>query len=164
MKSPLGYGYAIYSMRGLCKLMLPANSENLAKAEGRNLASQLVSPSHQASQEIQRFINAYFSGEEPNWQRVIIDLKGTTPFQRKVYTALRNIDFGETVTYGALGQQLGYRYGGRAIGSAMRTNPLPLIIPCHRVVAANQKLQGFSAPGGIATKKWLLEHEAAYAC
>lgn len=80
-----------------------------------------------------------------------------TPFQKRVWQALAEIPHGQTVTYGYLAQKL--NSSPRAVGGAVGANPLPIFIPCHRVMGANGKLTGFSAPGGIATKKWLLNHE-----
>lgn len=90
-----------------------------------------------------------------------LDLSQCTPFFRKVYEAARLIPPGQTSTYGALAQSIGSPGSARAIGQAMGKNPFPLIVPCHRVMAAGGRMGGFSAFGGIATKQQILSIEAA---
>jgi methylated-DNA-[protein]-cysteine S-methyltransferase len=89
-----------------------------------------------------------------------IDVSRMPPFFQKVYAVARNIPPGQTTSYGALAQQLGSPGGARAVGQAMGRNPLPLIIPCHRVLAAGGKAGGFSAFGGLVTKQHLLAIES----
>ncbi len=107
-------------------------------------------------------IEAYFDSHQPLLHIPLRFLRGT-PFQQRVWQALRTIPFGQTLTYGDLAQQLGT--GPRAIGAACRTNPLPLVIPCHRVVAANG-LGGFAGKSEsmLKIKKWLLAHEGNVTC
>ena len=88
---------------------------------------------------------------------VRLDLAGYTPFQLKVYAALRRVPAGRTVTYGELAKRAGYPGAARAVGSAMKKNRLPIVIPCHRVVKADGLLGQYSA--GIRWKRILLEHE-----
>lgn len=80
-------------------------------------------------------------------------------FEHRVWNALRQIPYGTTTTYGALAKQLGDRFATRAVGLANGKNPIPIIVPCHRVVGAKGELTGFG--GGLDTKRWLLEHEGA---
>ena len=80
-----------------------------------------------------------------------------TPFQQQVWQALRHIPFGHTLSYGALAQRLGQPQASRAVGAANGRNPIAIIVPCHRVIAANQKLTGYA--GGLDRKQWLLDHE-----
>ncbi len=82
-----------------------------------------------------------------------------TDFQKQVWQLLSQIPFGETVSYGALAQQLGQPTASRAVGAANGRNPVSIVVPCHRVIAASGKLTGYA--GGIDRKRWLLEHEAA---
>ncbi len=89
------------------------------------------------------------------------DLSGLDPFRRQLYETMRGLPWGRTTTYGALARTLGLTQweGARDVGEAMGRNPVPIVIPCHRVLAAGQKLGGFSAPGGAATKSKLLALE-----
>jgi methylated-DNA-[protein]-cysteine S-methyltransferase len=85
-----------------------------------------------------------------------LDLRGTA-FQRRVYDALLRIPYGETRTYGEIAREIGAARAVRAVGSANGANPLPLVVPCHRVVASGGRLGGFG--GGLRLKRWLLAHE-----
>jgi len=84
-----------------------------------------------------------------------------SPFQQAVWTAMRAIPRGATQSYGALARAL--RTAAQPVGTACGENPIPILIPCHRVIAADGGLGGYSGAGGVATKRWLLEHEGAAA-
>ena len=86
-----------------------------------------------------------------------VDLSFVTPFQRDVFTALREVPHGETITYGELARLSGHPGKTRAVGSAMHYNPIPIFVPCHRVISATGELGGWSGPEGW--KEWLLELE-----
>jgi methylated-DNA-[protein]-cysteine S-methyltransferase len=90
---------------------------------------------------------------------ILIDWDQMTTFQRQVLRATSQIPFGQVYSYGQLAKLLGNANASRAVGGALARNPMPIIIPCHRVVAANGYLTGFSAADGIRTKQWLLEME-----
>ena len=91
---------------------------------------------------------------------VRIDLGEPDPFVARVYAAVRRLGWGRTTTYGALARDLGAGpEAARDVGQAMARNPVPLLVPCHRVLAAGGKLGGFSAPGGAATKRRMLALE-----
>ena len=92
-----------------------------------------------------------------------LDLEGQEELFRQIYAATRRVGWGHTTTYGALAKELGGgRETARDVGQAMAKNPVPLIIPCHRVLAAGGKVGGFSAPGGAATKISMLELEGVH--
>ena len=102
---------------------------------------------------------AYFAGSRDDFLDVELDLEGYTTLQRALCEALRSVPLGETVTYGELAarSELGSAYtAARGVGAIMGSNPLPVVVPCHRVMAADG-LGGFG--GGRATKEWLLAHE-----
>ena len=103
------------------------------------------------------------AGEDIDFSDVSVHTADRSPFQRRVIDACRAISRGETRTYGELARVAGSPGAARAVGSVMATNRVPLIVPCHRVVAANGGLGGFSAPQGIAMKKRLLRLEQAAA-
>ncbi len=101
------------------------------------------------------------SGEPEQFEAVEVDLRAVSGFERSVLEVTRRIPHGETRTYGSIAATLGATGAARAVGRALGANPLPIIIPCHRVLAANGKSGGFSAPGGSATKLRMLEIEGA---
>lgn len=90
---------------------------------------------------------------------IALDLRGVPPFHQRVYDAARAIAPGETLTYGALAEKLERKGASRAVGQAMQKNPFPIVVPCHRVLAADRKLGGFSAEGGVVTKLRMLVRE-----
>ena len=105
-------------------------------------------------------VKSYFAGERTDFSNVILDLAGQDEFFRRIYAAARQVGWGETTTYGALANTLGAGpEAARDVGQAMARNPVALIIPCHRVLAAGGKIGGFSAPGGAASKRRMLELE-----
>lgn len=100
----------------------------------------------------------YFAGRPPRLPA--LDLRGTE-FQRKVWNALLHIRWGEVKTYGEIGVEIGVAGAARAVGGANHENPVAILVPCHRVVAAGGGLGGYG--GGVEKKRWLLAHEAAHA-
>lgn len=117
---------------------------------------ELASRLRQWRQETAAALKAYFAGEPQSFADLTLDLQGT-PFQRKVWQALRQVPFGALTTYQALADSLDMPRSARAMGGALRANPLPIIIPCHRVIAADGSLGGYSA--GLQYKRLLLSHE-----
>lgn len=114
--------------------------------------------------EIQGVIEAIQSllrGERADLSGVRVDLDGAPEFNRQVYAIARSIPPGQTLTYGDIAKQLGDVQLSRAVGQAMGQNPVPIVVPCHRVVAAGGKSGGFSAPGGSRTKLKMLMIERA---
>jgi len=109
---------------------------------------------------LQEQIAAYFEGSCVNFSPDIpVVLDGFTGFSREVLTACRDIKFGQRITYSGLARKAGRPAASRAVGNALAKNPLPLIIPCHRVLRTDGKMGGFSAPGGISIKKRMLALE-----
>jgi methylated-DNA-[protein]-cysteine S-methyltransferase len=102
----------------------------------------------------------YFAGEETDFSEARLDLGAQQPLFTKIYDAVRQLGWGETTTYGAVAKALGEGPEvARDVGQAMAANPIPLIIPCHRVLAAGGKIGGFSAPGGSDSKMKMLAIE-----
>jgi methylated-DNA-[protein]-cysteine S-methyltransferase len=102
----------------------------------------------------------YFAGEVIDFSDVPVDLDDQEPFFQQIYAELRQVGWGKTTTYGTLAKALGAGpEAARDVGQAMAKNPVPLIIPCHRVLAAGGKVGGFSAPGGSVAKARMLELE-----
>ena len=146
----------------LCRTQLPATEPK--KIESRLLKNL---PDAQFDETLfkilQEKIGLYFEGSCVNFSPDIpIALDGFGGFSRKVLTACRSIRFGQRITYAGLAKKAGRPDASRAVGNALARNPLPLIIPCHRVLRTDGKMGGFSAPGGISLKKRMLtlEHNA----
>jgi methylated-DNA-[protein]-cysteine S-methyltransferase len=104
---------------------------------------------------------ALLGGELIDLSGVEIDTTGMPDFNRQVYEIARTIPAGSTLTYGEIAERLGDRNLARDVGTALGQNPIPIIVPCHRVLAADGKLGGFSAPGGVSSKARLLTIEGA---
>ena len=102
------------------------------------------------------WLDKYFNKEKPNIDDLKIKLEGT-PFQIKVWNALKTISYGQTVTYGFVAKKINSKTSARAVGGAIGHNPIPIVIPCHRVVGTNKNLTGFT--GGIDVKIKLLKSE-----
>ena len=114
--------------------------------------------------DVQRAIDdiiALLRGEPRELSNVVLDMEGIPAFRQRLYAALRNVPAGSTITYGDLAVRIGNGCTARDIGEAMGKNPFPIIVPCHRVLAANGRMGGFSAPGGVATKLRMLNIEQA---
>lgn len=102
-------------------------------------------------------LEEYFAGKRKDFD-LPVALHGTE-FQRSVWTQLNDLAFGEVASYGELGLATGRATAGRAVGGAVGANPIPIIVPCHRVLASNNRITGYSGGQGIPTKAWLLAHE-----
>lgn len=146
---------------GITRFQLPART---AETTERNLLRRLPGAERGAPpaevMEALAAVKRYFEGEMVDFSDVRLDLDGQDEFFRQTYAAARRIGWGQTTTYGTLAKALGAGpETARDVGKAMARNPVPLIIPCHRVLAAGGKIGGFSAPGGSATKQRMLELE-----
>jgi methylated-DNA-[protein]-cysteine S-methyltransferase len=108
-------------------------------------------------------IVALLNGNGGDLSGVRLDLAGVPPFHRRVYRCARAIPAGTTLSYGELARRLRSPGAARAVGQALARNPFPVIVPCHRVLAAGGRIGGFSAPGGAATKRRLLAAEGGCA-
>jgi methylated-DNA-[protein]-cysteine S-methyltransferase len=102
-------------------------------------------------------LTEYFAGTRTSFDVPVV-LNGTE-FQKAVWERLAQINFGEVTSYGALGVSTGRATAGRAVGGAVGANPVPILIPCHRVLASNNRITGYSGGNGVPTKIWLLDHE-----
>ncbi|MHA6695972.1 methylated-DNA--[protein]-cysteine S-methyltransferase [Homoserinimonas sp. A520] len=102
-------------------------------------------------------LSQYFAGKRRTF--ALPTAPGGTDFQRQIWSGLTEVPWGEATTYGQLGAATGRATAGRAVGGAVGANPLPIIVPCHRVLASNGKITGYSGGNGVPTKVWLLDHE-----
>jgi len=147
------------SRRGLAALTLPASTreEALEPLLRRGKAERL--PSHPLWLAFQEKLRRYFRGS-PVAFREPLDLEGATPFQRRVWEEVRAIPWGQTLSYGEVARRLGCPKAARAVGRALAANPIPIVIPCHRVVGSGGNLGGFG--GGLEMKKRLLTLEGSW--
>ncbi len=130
-----------------------------AAAEGELRAFGAAEGDHRAAPGALRLLQEYAEGVRVPIEEFPIDLPGCSDLQRRVWLALREIPRGETRSYGWLARQVGEGHAPRAVGAAVGANPIPLWLPCHRVVASDGSLHGFG--GGLAMKQQLLELEGA---
>jgi methylated-DNA-[protein]-cysteine S-methyltransferase len=112
------------------------------------------------SQAAKRIAN-HLAGKNDDLKDIKVDLSNFTSFTKRIYTALRDVKPGRTVTYGELAKKAGKPNAARAVGSAMAKNPIPLIVPCHRVIRADGRIGEFSAVAGSSLKRLLLGIEGA---
>ncbi len=156
-----GFCGIAWSDVGILRFQLPTND---AGATERLLLRRLpnaqpASPPAAVADVIAQ-VKRYFAGEETDFSGVTLDLGEQDDFFRQIYDAARQVGWGHTTTYGTLAKQLGAGpEAARDVGQAMAKNPVALIIPCHRVLAAGGKIGGFSAPGGSNAKARMLELE-----
>jgi methylated-DNA-[protein]-cysteine S-methyltransferase len=155
-----------WSERGTVAVRLPERDDAALRAQllRRHPDANETTPPEDVAQAVDG-ITALLAGEHRDLSGAVLDLDGVPEFNRRVYAVARTIKPGATLTYGAIAAQLG-EPDARRIGEAMGRNPCPIIVPCHRVVAAGGrtggfKTGGFSAPGGAATKRRLLAIEGA---
>jgi methylated-DNA-[protein]-cysteine S-methyltransferase len=160
-ETPGGFCAIAWSAAGITRFWLREQSANAAERSVLRRLPDMTSGTPQSPVcEAIAAAQHYFAGEKVDFSDVPLDLEGQSELFRQVYTALRQVGWGETTTYGALAKQFGDDWEiAREVGQAMSKNPIPLIIPCHRVLAAGGKVGGFSAPGGAATKVKMLEFE-----
>lgn len=148
----------------IVRVLLPAASEErMREGVARSFPGAVESdPAAPIGSVIEKII-ALCRGEAQRFDGAPLDRSPIEPFAARVYAILETISFGETTTYGAIAEALGDKALSRAVGAALGANPFPIVIPCHRVTAAGGAMGGFSAPGGAATKRKLLEIEGAFA-
>lgn len=160
--TPVGVCAIAWGERGIAGVSLPANGEGLLRAHLRRRFAEAEErePPPAIAEAIVR-VRALLAGERDDLMSVELDLDGIGEFHRRVYAAARAIQPGETLTYGELAKRLGDPGAARAVGQALGANPFPIIVPCHRILAASGKTGGFSAPGGATTKMRMLTIERA---
>ncbi len=142
----------------LLRTCLPVGTREVAK---RRLLADLAQarPNKDYFSDVQEMVTAYFEGSYVDFGAVAVCLQGLTKFQRTVLNALRDITYRQTISYKELAKLAGSPSAFRAVGGVLAKNPLPLIIPCHRVIKQDGSLGCFSAAGGVETKKRMLDLE-----
>jgi methylated-DNA-[protein]-cysteine S-methyltransferase len=156
-----GFCAIAWSNAGISRFQLPTKSaDSTEKLMLRRLPDAARADPPPAVASAIAMVRRYFEGETIDFSDVALDLDGQDDFFRKIYAAARRVGWGRTTTYGTLAKELGAGPEvARDVGQAMAKNPIALIIPCHRVLAAGGKIGGFSAPGGSAAKAHMLELE-----
>ncbi len=148
-----------WSERGLAGLQLPEADAGATRARMQRRGAVEAEPSPAVSEAIE-LLRAYFAGAETGFVNLALDLpESVGPERRRIYDVARSLGWGVTATYGDVAKRAGMPGGARVVGQAMATNPLPIIIPCHRVLASGGRIGGFSAFGGAVTKERLLALE-----
>jgi methylated-DNA-[protein]-cysteine S-methyltransferase len=158
----LGACGIVWTARGVAGVQVHDGSDRATRAGllRRFPGAQEASPPADVQRAIDGIV-ALLRGEKRDLSDVTIDADRLPEFNRKVYDIARTIPPGATVTYGEIAERLGDKLLARDVGQALGQNPIPLIVPCHRVLAASGKTGGFSAPGGVASKLRLLTIEGA---
>lgn len=152
-----------WSDEGLTRIQLPERNVSLTEARmhsGRLLRHEDDLPP--LASEAAGLLQDYAKGVGVDFSTLLLDFRNVSDFERRVYRALRAVARGQTVTYGELAARAGVPGAAQAVGTAMAKNPWPVVVPCHRVLAAGNKPGGFSAPGGLTTKQKLLAMEGVY--
>ena len=146
-----------WSQKGLRRVLLPDVSDAVIEERLMRIAEPATAPQH--PRFLLDAIEAYAEGRPVDFSATIVDFDKMAEFDRGVYEVIRELGWGETTTYGDIALRLGDLHLARAVGQALGRTPVPLIIPCHRVLAAGGRIGGFSAPGGSATKLGMLALE-----
>jgi methylated-DNA-[protein]-cysteine S-methyltransferase len=166
IETPLGILYAAWSPEGLWSLQFSEDyTAELEYPKASRRASEFGKhrdrdrESDEVQENLRRAVEGYFSTGCFQWALADLDWRAVTSYQRLALQACSRIPSGSTATYGEIAKALGNPRAARSVGSAMARNRWPLLIPCHRVLSAGGGLTGYSAAGGIRTKKWLLDFE-----
>ena len=157
-KSPIGEVLATRTDRGLNFIVFPRNRWQKFLSALKKDENTILIEDNKKFFRLRNDLKAYFSGKKVRFTEKF-DLKGGTDFQRKVWKAMQKIPFGQTRSYGWLAKQVGAKNKARAVGSACGSNPIPILIPCHRVLREDGGLGGYG--GGLGIKKKLLKIEGA---
>jgi methylated-DNA-[protein]-cysteine S-methyltransferase len=161
-ETAIGACAVVWSARGICGVQLPEAGESATRSRVlRRFADAYEAMPPPAVQDAIDGMAALLRGERRDLTGIVIDDDGFSDFNRRVYAIARAIPPGATVTYGEIAERLGDKTLARAVGQAMGENPTPIIMPCHRVLAAGGKPGGFSASGGVVAKLRLLTIEGA---
>jgi methylated-DNA-[protein]-cysteine S-methyltransferase len=149
-----------WTEKGVARAALPDTRTNSVGQWMARFGTQSTVPDEEIA-ELVADIQAYARGEQVEFDEIVLDLDGQPEFHRRVYDDILKLGWGETTTYGDIARRLGDVALSRAVGQALGANPIPLIIPCHRVLASNGRAGGFSAPGGVSSKMKMLALERA---
>jgi len=158
--SPIGALWVAVSAMGLVAVEWDVPQEQFSRQLERRFNLEIVYDESHTSSSL-RQLSEYLEGNRRQFS-LPLDLTGMSPFQMKVLRLTARIPYGQTSTYKELADRLGNPLAARAVGRVEATNPIPLVIPCHRVLGSDGSLHGYGGPGGIKLKAWLLELEHTY--
>jgi len=161
LETPIGIALLVTDAEGALRALDWENCEARMRALLRLHYGAPVLQSARAPNDIRSALSGYFAGDLDRLNTIKWRVAGTV-FQRKVWTALRTIPAGATMSYGALAAALEMPTAVRAVGLANGANPISIVVPCHRVIGADGSLTGYG--GGLPRKRWLLEHEGVVSC
>jgi methylated-DNA-[protein]-cysteine S-methyltransferase len=158
----IGRSGIAWGERGINAVQLPMGSEDKTRARIRQRYGDITEslPPSEVQAAIAGIVEL-LAGKPNDLREVVLDLDGVPEFNRGVYDIARTIPPGNTLTYGDIAKKLGGVELSRDVGQALGRNPCPIVVPCHRVLAAGGKPGGFSANGGVVTKLKMLEIEGA---
>ncbi len=156
-ESPVGPLFVALTDRGLCRISYDPEPERLAEQLARTFGTRVLR-APKAVDPVFRELDEYFDGRRQSFD-LPVDLRGRAGFSRAVLEKLARVPFGEVTTYGALAAQAGRPRAARAVGTIMNRNPIPIVLPCHRVIGASGDLVGYG--GGLDRKRQLLDLESA---
>jgi len=157
MNSPLGQLFVAVSQQGLCAVEFgKTESEFLARLRRQATPAKTDNATAKALAQLRE----YFSGRRHSFN-LALDLSSLTPFQREVLAVTSRIPWGEVWSYRRVAEEMGRPKSSRPVGQALGRNPIPIVIPCHRVIASDGGPGGYSGGTGLASKRWLLRHEGA---
>jgi methylated-DNA-[protein]-cysteine S-methyltransferase len=163
-ETPIGACGIVWEASRLIGIVLPERDPEATRGRLlRRYADAVEAPPPESIQALIDQVDGLLSGEPVDLSTVELDLSETPDFHRRVYGIARNIPPGGTRTYGDIARELGDVSLSRAVGQALGQNPWPIVVPCHRVLAASGRTGGFSAPGGVDTKLRILSIEARHA-
>jgi O-6-methylguanine DNA methyltransferase len=155
-----GYFGLLGSEKGLMRSCLPVGDSRKAKKLLLN-DSGTANCDTKGLADLQKKIKAYFDGSYVDFADTRLVLDGLSKFPRKALTACKKVKYGQTFSYSDLAKLAGRPGAGRAVGNILAKNPIPLIIPCHRIIRSDGKIGGFSAGGGVSLKEKMLELESS---
>jgi methylated-DNA-[protein]-cysteine S-methyltransferase len=144
-----------YGQAGVSEVLMPGTRLPPAAQDAHGAGSP------QAVRDAAAAIVSLLDGERTDLRWIVLDAGELEGFRREVYEATRQVPAGETVSYGEIAAAIGRPGTAREVGAALARNPFPIVVPCHRVLSSTGALHGFSAPGGLATKRRMLEIEGA---
>ena len=156
VQTPIGELFVATTERGLCRISYDPDYDRVVDGLARDFGGRVLRAGRPVD-PVRRELDEYFDGRRQVFE-LPIDLR-VAPFHEQVLTELARIPYGHTDTYGALAKKVGRPHAARAVGTVMHRNPIPIVLPCHRIIGANGSLTGYG--GGLEAKRLLLELEGS---